>query len=490
MPALDPAALPGFLLGLHREAFTGWLALRRQAITRRFQWQGGKPVRLESNQAREALVAQLVARGLLTDSDAERLHKQIASRGGDEIAAILASKRIPPKELLLALAQRVGDALADCLSWRDVEVVLEPDPVAEKPAPPLPLDLAAVLARGIAAHWRPDQVLHALGSRAIQFPMPGEAFDARRRQLAGDPAVDALLGAIDGRTAAYALPGATSSAAAAAALWVLDASGAIGWQEQADAAPAPQAEEASRSLEPEIEIVVAGRDAAAATDAGPAAADRKRARDDRAEELRKEVEDLHRRLGEIDYYALLGVERGANPAVVKRAYLKAAKRLHPDAVARAGLEELKTEANEVFAEITKAHGVLSDLEERRAYDASLEGHTALDAGRVAQAETLFRKGEVMMRAGNFRGALELLEGAVRIWPEEADYQAALAWTLTRKNPPEIDRALEHFEKALALGGEKPVWMLRMSIAVKEKGDADRAAQLAARARALDPGVRA
>jgi curved DNA-binding protein CbpA len=184
------------------------------------------------------------------------------------------------------------------------------------------------------------------------------------------------------------------------------------------------------------------------------------------------------------------VARDAGPAVVKRAYLKAAKRLHPDAVARAGLQELKAEANEVFAEITKAHAALSDPDERRAYDASLEGHTAVDASHLAQAETLFRKGEVMMRAGNFRGALELLDAAVRLWPAEAEYQAALAWALTRKNPPELDRAVEHFEKALELGDENPVWLLRLSIALKEKGEGEQAAQLAARARALDPSVRA
>ena len=49
-------------------------------------------------------------------------------------------------------------------------------------------------------------------------------------------------------------------------------------------------------------------------------------------ELRDEVRDKYSRLGEISLYEILGVERNATPAQVKRAYIKAAKRLHPDAL--------------------------------------------------------------------------------------------------------------------------------------------------------------
>lgn len=491
MPALDQAALPGFLLSLQREAFSGWLVLRAGSLERRFQWQGGKPVGLESNQAREGLCAQLVARGLLAEGDAERIRQRARARGSNELAVLLASKRIAPKELLVALAQRVGNALVESLSRASLDLFLEPDVGGGKPPPPLPLDLLSTLARGIALHWRPDQVLQLLGERATRFPTPGEDFASRRRQLAPDPAAQTLADALDGHTAAYALPGVTSSAAAAAALWMLDASGALAWTEQAEA-PDPEEPEPSQAPVPEIEIVVGGRGEARASQEARAGRQRQQSPDDRAEALRQEVERLHQRIGEIDYYELLGVARDANPAVVKRAYLKAAKRLHPDALVRAGLEDLKEEANELFAEVTKAQGVLSDADERRAYDAALEGHTEVDATRVAQAESLYRKGEVMMRAGNFHGALELLDAAVTLWPEEADYQAALAWTLTRKNPPELDRALEHFEKALSLAGDtcSPVWMLRMSIALKEKGETERAEQLAARARKIDPSARA
>jgi hypothetical protein len=56
------------------------------------------------------------------------------------------------------------------------------------------------------------------------------------------------------------------------------------------------------------------------------------------EVLALEVSQKYVRLDEFDYYALLGIEREAAPAAIKRAYLDAAKRFHPDALARAGLD--------------------------------------------------------------------------------------------------------------------------------------------------------
>ena len=91
----------------------------------------------------------------------------------------------------------------------------------------------------------------------------------------------------------------------------------------------------------------------------------------------------------------------------------AAKTYHPDALSRMGLDDDTREmANAVFAEIGKAHAVLSDFEQRRDYDARLEtDSTDIDANLLAQAETLFLKAEVMIKAGNFKGALEFAEPA-------------------------------------------------------------------------------
>jgi Flp pilus assembly protein TadD len=105
---------------------------------------------------------------------------------------------------------------------------------------------------------------------------------------------------------------------------------------------------------------------------------------------------------------------------------------------------------------------------------------------VAQAESLYRKAEMMMRAGQFGPALEFAQGAVNLWPEDPAYQGALGWCLFRKNPPEEDRARIHLEKSIELDDKDAVAHLRLGIVLKALGDAAGAARESSRGKALDP----
>ncbi len=64
---------------------------------------------------------------------------------------------------------------------------------------------------------------------------------------------------------------------------------------------------------------------------------------------------------ERDYYEVLGVERGASDADVKKAFRKLAQKWHPDVNTDAA-------AHERFKEINEAYQVLSDPERRQRYD--------------------------------------------------------------------------------------------------------------------------
>ena len=58
-----------------------------------------------------------------------------------------------------------------------------------------------------------------------------------------------------------------------------------------------------------------------------------------------------------DYYKILGVERNASEADIKKAYRKLARKYHPDL----NKDNLK-EAEEKFKEVNEAYHVLSDAE--------------------------------------------------------------------------------------------------------------------------------
>ncbi|MCA9530321.1 MAG: molecular chaperone DnaJ [Myxococcales bacterium] len=73
-----------------------------------------------------------------------------------------------------------------------------------------------------------------------------------------------------------------------------------------------------------------------------------------------------------DYYDVLGIDRSADAAAIKRAYRQLAMRDHPDR------NPNDPAAEDRFKEATEAYAVLSDPEKRQRYDRM--GHAAFDAG--------------------------------------------------------------------------------------------------------------
>lgn len=75
----------------------------------------------------------------------------------------------------------------------------------------------------------------------------------------------------------------------------------------------------------------------------------------------------------MDYYKILGIEKSATDADIKKAYRKLARKYHPD------LNPNDKEAEKKFKEINEANEVLSSTENRKKYDAYGENWKHADA---------------------------------------------------------------------------------------------------------------
>ncbi len=73
-----------------------------------------------------------------------------------------------------------------------------------------------------------------------------------------------------------------------------------------------------------------------------------------------------------DYYEVLGLDRSADEAAIKKAYRGLAKKYHPD------MNPGDQDAEKKFKEASEAYAILSDPEKRRQYDQF--GHSAFEGG--------------------------------------------------------------------------------------------------------------
>lgn len=91
-----------------------------------------------------------------------------------------------------------------------------------------------------------------------------------------------------------------------------------------------------------------------------------------------------------DYYEVLGVDRGASEAAIKKAFRGLARELHPDVNAH------DPEAEEKFKQAAEAYEVLSDPGQRQTYDAY--GHEGLRSGGWAPRSAGFGSVEDLFNA--------------------------------------------------------------------------------------------
>ncbi|TMA29170.1 MAG: hypothetical protein E6J78_04040 [Deltaproteobacteria bacterium] len=134
---------------------------------------------------------------------------------------------------------------------------------------------------------------------------------------------------------------------------------------------------------------------------------------------------LWEKLGKADHFEVLGMERkSATAAEAKRNFFVLAKELHPDTVTDPEQVELKAMKERLFARINEAAQVLSDDKRRKEYEDEIEGKkNSVDVARIFAAEENFQRAEIFIKARKYQEGLELLEKAISMNDQEAEFFA-------------------------------------------------------------------
>ena len=166
-------------------------------------------------------------------------------------------------------------------------------------------------------------------------------------------------------------------------------------------------------------------------------------------ELRLELEAILTRLAG-NHYQLLGVPQDATASVIQNAFFGLAKKWHPDRL-RTDMADLRDQVTRLFARISEASQVLSDVSSRRTYDSTLVTGDSLDEAeqvqRVLKATNAFQKAEVLLKRGNLALAEREALIAFQNNPSQADHIALHVWIQAQKPSADLTDLAVQLEKA-------------------------------------------
>jgi hypothetical protein len=130
-----------------------------------------------------------------------------------------------------------------------------------------------------------------------------------------------------------------------------------------------------------------------------------------------------------NHFEVLGIAQTAGAADIKAAYLGRARQYHPDTVTDPAQTDIRSIKADLVARVNEAYQLLSDTQERTKYIAELQQGGQVDIGPILQAEEDFLRATILVKARKFPEAMDLLDRAIHMNPNEAEFLAWRAWAL-------------------------------------------------------------
>ncbi|MCX7894529.1 MAG: DnaJ domain-containing protein [Thermoanaerobaculum sp.] len=442
--ALAPGELAGLFRKLYAGLASGQLEVKNAEGLRWFWLDAGQVRAMETEVEEEKLGQWLVERGLL---EREQLALTLLRQEQGELFGDLLIRQgvLEAEQLHEQLVQRTVLVLAKLL-FCEVQYRFFPGKVGDPRTCVMDVSTGDLLLQAVRHLVDGEHLKSLVRPKAYVGIQQDPLLRDQKVHLA--TAEGFLLSRIDGKTTTEQLRRLVplSEEEFNRALAGLLTAGIVEYSDLPPKRPAPQV---TRQQEPEVlnenEVVFAPHEAA---------------EHQRVLKLAAEIDRQH-------YYRRLGLAPGATQDQIHERFRELARMYHPDRALEPHLRTLRAELARIFHALQDAYETLGDPERRARYDQFLkqaesrgEDFQEEERRRAAQLElarAARREAELLLKAGDYGGALPLLEQAVRFDP-----QAETLLTLARvelRNPMWGQRALSHLRMAVALDpGLTAAWL--------------------------------
>ncbi|MBN1210210.1 MAG: DUF4388 domain-containing protein [Myxococcaceae bacterium] len=411
-PAVTAGELKGYPLPelvhvLYRQRREGVLVVAYRDLTRRVFFARGGAVNYDSSARQDALPGFLLARGIVTEAQAEIVVQNLGS--GLRIGAALADAGVEAagEELLEILRDYTRDRLAQVVAMREGRFAFYAGDEFQREVATVEIPALAPILDGARRAIPLKAVAAPLRRYLGEYPVRSPEFSKDLPALGLDTDDLKIALQINGRLLLRDLlaHGRGDLRRAYSLLWFLQLTGAVTFS------PTPVATEgAAFAVAPEV------------------IAPRKRK--PLPAELAASLREGAVKIITSSYFHSLGLDIAADMEAVERAYHEMGMKFHPDNYAEYDISELSDLLDSVQEKLSAAYRVLSVEEKRKAYLqyllSKLEVGNRVNSINV-DAEILIRRGEIYLRRKDARMALQLFEEAVALNPREPEYYCYLAW---------------------------------------------------------------
>jgi DnaJ-class molecular chaperone len=166
----------------------------------------------------------------------------------------------------------------------------------------------------------------------------------------------------------------------------------------------------------------------------------------------------------VNYYEILGVDRGASEQEIRDRFRKLARENHPDRYR--GTD--KDGAERKFQTLTEAVNVLTNADKRKQHDATLSTATSAQVDFTQIAKAYLAKGVKAYKEGDMRSAYENLDLATKHNPQDAKAFYNLAIVASR-TPGKTREAVQAITTAVELDPMNATYLQNAGLFCKSAG---------------------